>query len=334
MPLPTDIDYWRHGSATITSPSSAISVSNSSPYEFRLHYVDVPAYSNRNTSDTLAAKGTILLIHGFPQTWYQYRHVINPLSNGGYRVIVPDYRGAGLSQAPPSNAGFAGGKGGGYTKAVLADDLHTLVRDVLKVKEKIHVVGHDIGAMITHAYASWFSNDTASLIWGDCPLPGSRFYEDVKKEQIVWHFTFHNVEDDLPERLVQGHERTYLRHFFDRLSYNPWAIPPGGEAEDHYVQAYSRPGALRAAFDTYRTFDEDGRDNQDLVRKNGKSKVPVLALAGDASFNNARAKEQLEEFHENVDADTLANSGHWIAEEAPEEFAEKVLSWVGKHGHI
>lgn len=82
---------------------------------------------------------------GFPQTWYQWRHTINPLSNAGYRVIVPDYRGAGNSQAPPSNAGFAGGKGGGYTKVVMADDLRQLVKDHLGIKEKIHVVGHDIG---------------------------------------------------------------------------------------------------------------------------------------------------------------------------------------------
>lgn len=81
----------------------------------------------------------------FPQTWYQWRHTINPLSNAGYRVIVPDYRGAGNSQAPPSNAGFAGGKGGGYTKVVMADDLRQLVKDHLGIKEKIHVVGHDIG---------------------------------------------------------------------------------------------------------------------------------------------------------------------------------------------
>lgn len=77
---------------------------------------------------------------------------MNPLSNAGYRVIVPDYRGAGNSQAPPSNAGFAGGKGGGYTKLVMADDLRTLVRDHLGIKEKIHVVGHDIGVGLSASF--------------------------------------------------------------------------------------------------------------------------------------------------------------------------------------
>ncbi|MBE7182214.1 MAG: alpha/beta fold hydrolase, partial [Terriglobus roseus] len=258
----------------------------------------------------------------------QWRHVIGPFSDAGYRLIVPDYRGAGNSQAPPSNAGFAGGKGGGYTKVVIADDLHTLVRDHLGIKDKVHVVGHDIGAMVAHAYASWFPNDSASLVWGDCPLPGSTFYEDFKKDQAVWHFTFHNVEDDLPERLVEGHERIYIRHFFDRLSVNPWGIPPSSEDENMYVEAYSRPGAFRAAFDTYRTFEEDARENREQVQEHGKSKVPALGVAGDGSFNNSRAEEQLKEFYESVDVATLKNSGHWIAEEAPEEFFEKVLAWI------
>ena len=318
---------WRHSFATITAPSANISVAGASPYQFRLHYVDVPAYGDP-ASASFGAKGTVLLIHGFPQTWYQWRHVIDPLSNAGYRVIVPDYRGAGNSQAPPSNAGSVGGKGGGYTKLVMADDLHTLVRDVLGVREKIHVIGHDIGAMIAHAYASFFAADTASLLWIDCPLPGSTFFDRIKGNQDTWHFTFHNVEDDLPERLVQGHERTYIRHFFDRLSVNPWAITPGGEEEDTYVLAYSRPGAFRAAFDTYRAFETDARDNRELVQKIGKSRVPAYIVSGDGCFNKVGAREQMEEFYISVKDDTVANSGHWVVEEAPEEFVTKALAWL------
>ncbi|KAH9811148.1 alpha/beta-hydrolase, partial [Teratosphaeria destructans] len=221
--------------------------------------------------------------------------------------------------------------GGGYTKRVLADDLHTLVRDVLGIGDRIHVVGHDIGAMVAHAYASGFAEATASLVYVDCPLPGSAFYESFKRDQAVWHFTFHNVGDDLPERLVRGNERTYLRHFFDRLTVNPWAIAPGGEDEDVYVLAYSRPGALRAAFDTYRAFEEDGRENREVVRRQGKSGVPVLGLAGEYSFNHARNQEQLSEFYEDVEVGSVSNSAHYVADENPEELAEKILVWLAKH---
>lgn len=114
--------------------------------EVTIHYIDCPAPSGKS-------KGTILLIHGFPQTAYQFRHVITPMSDAGYRIIAPDYRGAGHSSHPRD----------GYTKSIMAADLHTLVVDHLKITEPVHVVGHDIGGMIAHAYAAWFPKDTRSV---------------------------------------------------------------------------------------------------------------------------------------------------------------------------
>lgn len=88
--------------------------------------------------------------------------------------------------------------------------------------------------MVGHAYASFFAEDTKSFIWVDCPLPGTKNYWDCKAASTdTWHFIFHNVQDDLPERLVSGHERIYMRHFFDRLCVNPYAIVPGGEVSSN-----------------------------------------------------------------------------------------------------
>jgi pimeloyl-ACP methyl ester carboxylesterase len=97
----------------------------------RLHYV-----SCRPPAD-VEQKGTILLIHGFPETWYQFRRVMTPLSNAGYHVVVPDYRGAGASSKPSQYEAV-------FTKTVMAEDLHLLMKDELKVEEKVHVVGHDM----------------------------------------------------------------------------------------------------------------------------------------------------------------------------------------------
>lgn len=88
--------------------------------------------------DGVDAKGVILLVHGFPQTSYQFRRVITPLADAGYHVIAPDYRGAGSSGKPWV----------GFTKDVMAKDLHTLVTKHFEIIEKIHLVGHDIGGMI------------------------------------------------------------------------------------------------------------------------------------------------------------------------------------------
>lgn len=84
-------------------------IKNSDP-EIRILYVE----TNPPSSEKL--KGTILLIHGFPETSYRFRKVMEPLSSASYRVIAPDYRGAGYSSYPDS----------GFTKDVLSSDLYEL----------------------------------------------------------------------------------------------------------------------------------------------------------------------------------------------------------------
>ena len=94
--------HWRHGFTFVDDAR-----------QVRIHYIDCPAANKE--------KGTVLLIHGYPNTSYQWRHVITPISKGGYRVIAPDYRGAGDSSHPRS----------GYDKFTVANDLHKVVYDHL-----------------------------------------------------------------------------------------------------------------------------------------------------------------------------------------------------------
>lgn len=82
----------------------------------RLHYVE-----------TGEGSCTIVLLHGFPQTWWEWRHVIAPLADKGWRVITPDYRGAGASSKPQE----------GYDKRTMAADIRTLLRKHLGVTEPI-----------------------------------------------------------------------------------------------------------------------------------------------------------------------------------------------------
>ena len=121
---PTDPSpKWQHRIATITTLSGE---------RIKLNYI------NSESPSTNDSKGVILLIYGFPQTSRQFRHVIAPLANTSYRIITPDYRGAGQSSKPAS----------GYEKSRMAEDLHTLIHAHLSIKDKVHVVGHDIGGMI------------------------------------------------------------------------------------------------------------------------------------------------------------------------------------------
>jgi pimeloyl-ACP methyl ester carboxylesterase len=125
------------------------------------------AYIESAPGSSGTSKGVILLIHGFPQTSFQFRHVIKPLAEAGYRVLAPDYRGAGRSSKPLT----------GFTKFTMAHDLVRLL-DALGIDEKVHVVGQDIGGMIAFAMAARHPSRVASVNWGECPLPGTSVHEE------------------------------------------------------------------------------------------------------------------------------------------------------------
>lgn len=308
-PTTIDDEHWQHGFAFVDEDR-----------QVRIHYIDCPAASSSSSSSSEGnQKGTLLLIHGYPNTSYQWRHVITPLSRAGYRVIAPDYRGAGDSSHPRA----------GYDKFTVAHDLYTVVHDHLGLTTPIHVIGQDIGGMVAHAYAAQHPAHTRSVMWGECPLPGSHPYESgFKSSPGMWHFTFQQ-QLDLPELLTQGRERIYLKHFYDRLCFNPAGIAP--RDVEHYAASFCQPGAMRAGFDLYRAFPQDARDNQARRRENGRSAVPAAALSGEMSLLLEVAEAQTREFYENVEMVVVPRSGHWTAEENPQGFVEAVLSFVRKH---
>jgi len=294
---------WKQLIATLNlSPSSTL----------RLAYIDNPP--------TSSYKGVILLLHGFPQTSYQFRHVINPLSDAGYRIIAPDYRGAGKSSKPSSD----------FTKSTMASDMIKLL-DYLKIKEPSHVVGHDIGGMIAYALASRYLDRVASVTWGECPLPETSVYEADRTTHAVqqFHFIFHSVLD-LPEALVAGRERIYINHFFSKIAYNTAAI---SELDlDYYASTYEQPGAMRCAFEIYRAFEVDKEENRKWMEEKGKCTVPAMAFSGEMSRHKDEAEEMFGEVHEKqrLEVAIVENAGHYLAEENPDGFVRELLRFIEK----
>jgi pimeloyl-ACP methyl ester carboxylesterase len=104
---------------------------------------------------------TIVQLHGFPQTWQEWRRVIPLLVKAGYRVVAPDYRGAGHCSRPLD----------GYDKRTMASDIRRLLRDVVGICGPVAQVGHDIGLMVCYAYAQMFRDDVSHFAMIDAPLP-------------------------------------------------------------------------------------------------------------------------------------------------------------------
>jgi pimeloyl-ACP methyl ester carboxylesterase len=247
---------------------------------------------------------TIVLLHGFPQTWWEWRSVIPELVGAGFRVVALDYRGAGHSGRPAA----------GYDKATMAADVHRLVRDHLGFTEPIVLAGHDIGLMVAYSYARQYRDEVNHLALIDAPLPGTAVFDRLRSDPRVWQFAFHAVRD-IPEMLIAGRERPYLQHFFTARSADPSAVT--AEDLDVYVAAYASPGGIRAGMEVYRAFDQDVAENRAALERDGKLTVPVLAIGGAISTTGSLMEPMMREVADNVTAVLIPDAGHWIPEEQP-----------------
>jgi pimeloyl-ACP methyl ester carboxylesterase len=152
-------------------------------------------------------------------------------------------------------------------------------------------------------------------------------FERLRADPRVWHFAFHGARD-VPEMLVAGRERQYLQMFFNARIYDPSAI---SEADlDVYTSAYTGPGAMRAGFELYRAFDRDAEDNRDILKRNGKLSIPVLAVGGATSTSGPLVEEMMHEVADDVAGQRIAGAAHWIVEENPAAFTESLLRFVGR----
>jgi pimeloyl-ACP methyl ester carboxylesterase len=252
----------------------------------------------------------VVLVHGFPQTWYEWRRIIPALAER-FTVIAPDYRGAGHSSRPVT----------GYDKRTMATDLRELVRHL--GFERAAIVGHDIGLMVAYSYAAQFPEATSKLVAIDAPLPGTKVWDRISVDPRVWHFAFHAARD-LPETLVAGREREYLTFFVNARIYNTAAFTP--EDLDHYVRAYAEPGAMRAGFEVYRAFEQDVRDNRELMKN--RLTMPVLAVGGAHSTSGPLIEEMMREVADDVTSVVIPETAHWIPEENPDALLESLTTFL------
>ena len=268
--------------------------------DVRLHYV------------TAGSGPAVVLLHGWPQTWYMWRDVMPGLA-GRYRVIAPDLRGLGDSSRPV----------GGYDKKTLAQDVWRLVHDVLGADDLL-VVGHDWGGPTAFALAAQHRDAVKRLAIFDVPVPGDGTPAMFANR---WHHGLH-WELDFPEALTAGREDVYLGFFYRNWGGRPDAISP--DAEREYLRTYRQPGAMRAGFNLYRATPQDVADNQAFLSE-GKLKMPVLCYSGALGRGRgALATESWRRVAEDVCGGILEDCGHWIPEERPQWVVEQLLAFFGE----
>ena len=255
----------------------------------------------------------LVLLHGYPQTWYMWRKVMPALA-GHFTVIAPDLRGSGGSDAPA----------GGYDTATLAEDVHQLLAG-LGLADEVNLVGHDVGTLVAYSYAAAHRGTTRRLTLLEAPQMDEMLYQFpsiTPQGPGLWNFGFFMLENDLPERIITGREDIWVAGFVDWLEQVKGGV--GAQAVGEYAESLRQPGHLRASFQYFKAFHQDVADT---IRNRGAAlTTPVLALGGAAAIGQVVA-DQAQAYAKDVTGGVLP-CGHWIAEEIPDILTGQLLAFL------
>ena len=256
----------------------------------------------------------VLLVHGWPETWYAWRLLMPALARD-FEVIAVDQRGIGLSDKPED----------GYDTDTLARDLVALM-DTLG-HERFAVVGHDTGFAIGYALAALEPDRVDRVALAEIPgapgaAPSPPLFVPGFLNDRLWHIPFLRVEE-VPEQLVAGREDIFFGYEFAIQGGN---VPD--EAISYYVRALSDPDALRGSFGFYRAFDTTVAQNEQ--RKGQPLKMPVLAIGGETSYGEHVA-EAMRLVADDVQSVVIPGVGHWVAEEAPEQMLAALTPFLAPY---
>jgi pimeloyl-ACP methyl ester carboxylesterase len=250
----------------------------------------------------------ILLVHGWPETWWAFRSLI-PLLAETHRVFALDLRGFGDSTA----ADVA------YDEEAHADDLHRLVEHL--GAGPVHLVAQDISGGLAFRFAATHPEQVLSLTAVESSLAGFGLeaLADVNAHGS-WHVGFLGTPG-IASMLLPGHERELLADWaYPMMNGTDGALLPADV--DEFVRSYSRPGAWRGTEGLYRSLFADGGATRSLAEASPLT-VPVLAVDGanhpftERSFRPVAAGP--------FTAVRIEGVGHLVAQEAPEALAAAVL---------
>jgi len=256
----------------------------------------------------------LLLIHGWPGSWYYWRLVMPALARD-FEVIAVDQRGIGLSDKPEE----------GYDVGTLANDLVGLM-DALG-HQRFSVVGVDTGMLIGYALAADHPDRVVRVALGEAPLPGITpptplvLPEPIKAR--LWHIPF-NQQEQVNEQLVTGREAIFFGAEFD-ASAGTNKLPE--ETVEYYVDGLSDPDALHGSFQLYRAFGATTAQN--VERKTRRLPMPVLAMGGAESLG-AMAADTMKLTADDVQT-LVIPGGHWLAEEAPDELVAALTEFLAPY---
>lgn len=260
----------------------------------------------------------VLLLHGFPQFWWAWRHQLVSLAEGGYRAVAVDLRGYGASDKPPR----------GYDLPTLAGDAAGLVRALGETSAT--VVGHDWGGLLGWTMAARYPKTVRRLVAVSAPHPlrlRASVLTSPRRQGRALGFALGFQLPFLPERrLTQG----LVERLLDRWSGPDWPEP---DVAARYAEAFRIPHVAHSALEYFRWFGRsqlrpDGRRYARQMRK--QIEVPTLQLHG--ALDTCVFPRSAQGSGRYVAAPyrwrLLEGAGHFPHEERPDRFDAELLSWL------
>ncbi|MDF2825277.1 MAG: epoxide hydrolase [Mycobacterium sp.] len=283
------------------------------------HFIDVGDGVTIHVADAGPADGPpVMLVHGFPQHWWEWHRLIGPLAADGYRVLCPDLRGAGWSSAPDDR----------YFKVDMAEDL-AVVLDRLDVGP-VWLVGHDWGGPPAYLLMVRHPQRVAGFYGVNTFAPSLTF--ELAALRHLWRF-WYQIPMSLPvlgPRIIGDPRGRYLRML---MRWVGGGFTPADEDVAMYLQRMAEPARAVAGSLWYRTFQS--REARRWLRGEYTVKVdvpvrwllgledPVLGPPLIDAFDHDAAEHQLE---------TVAGAGHWIVEQHPDLVLDRLRTLLSSSG--
>ena len=306
----------------------------------------------------LASQGEgplVLLLHGFPECWYSWRHQFEPLARAGYRVVAPDQRGYARSEQPPDVAA--------YSLLHLAGDVIGLVQAL--GERRAVVVGHDWGAPVAWITAMLRPDVVRGVAGLSVPpvLPGGMAPPSRTREQYgAGYYQLYFQQPGRADAELAADPASTLRRFLYSASGDnpatdpprPWVIPDGRtlletmpepkrlpdwltEADiEVFAREYAGHGqaAFTGGLNWYRNIER----NQELLApfRGRLIDMPALYVAGDRDMvTGLRGMDRLlasldriaPKLHRSL---MLPGCGHWTQQERPEEVNAALLDFLAR----
>jgi len=258
----------------------------------------------------------IVLLHGHPRTSATWHRVAPLLMDAGYAVVCPDLRGYGRSSGPDPTSDHAA-----YSKAAMAADIAALMQEF--GHSRFHVVGHDRGSYVAFSLARHHPRRVRRLVLLEC-IPIVEHLERISAEFATawWHWFFF-AQPEKPERAINADPEAWYRVDPERM---------GRENFAEWQRAVHDPAVIRAMLEDYRAGLGVDRADEEAARAAGiRISAPLLVLWA--------MRDDLEELHgdpvaiwrnwaDDVRGHAI-DSGHHIAEDAPQELADAIIDFLG-----